>query len=364
MKFCYKFITYSIVIASSLIFFDSAFAEEWKIGLVLCFSGECAADGSNAQRGFEIAAEELNSSGGVLGKKITFIAEDTKEAINASQAISAYKKLRLDKDIDYFIGPSWTPAGLALAPVVAREKQVLMVTPTLGVKDFHAAGKNVFNARGTDDAASTKTAKFAFDSGWKTAVIIGTQQPWELSQADTFASEFEKKGGKILGRFEPVPNVFDFRSEAVQAVKLKPDVIFIATIIRMNEVAKALRALNYSGPKLASIVDNERLKSSEGSIEGTIFSSLITPNPSFSKKFKEKYNEEVDFAGALGYDTLMLLSSAVKKAGTFNVSEVQQTLLALDYKGASGQIAFDSEGGAKRSPMLMQVKGSQIIPFG
>lgn len=161
----------------------------------MCLSGECAADGTSAVHGAEIAAAEINAAGGVLGKKIVFTTQDTAEAVSGAKAINAYRQIRLDPEIHYLIGPTWTPGGLTLAPVASKDKTIILMTPSLGVRDFNEAGDNIFNIRGTDDIATRATAKVAIENGWKTAAIFSSQQPWESLQAKIFQEEYEKLGG-------------------------------------------------------------------------------------------------------------------------------------------------------------------------
>ena len=177
------------ILISSLLFTSIAQAE-WKIGMPVCLTTGCAVQGDQTLKGAEMAAAELNASGGVLGQKISLVVQDTAEATNAAQAVSAYRKLRADRDVRYFIGPTWTPAGLAIAPIASSE-DVIITSPTLGVKEFSAAGDNIFNLNGPDEASSRYLAHFAMEKGWKKAAIFSSQQPWDAAQASFFEDEFK-----------------------------------------------------------------------------------------------------------------------------------------------------------------------------
>jgi len=227
----------------------------WKIGAVLCLTGGCANLGTDSVKGAQMALDEINSRGGVLGRTLKLVVQDTSEAVSGAQAVSAYKQLRTDKDIHYFIGPTWAPAGLALAPIVAQEKDIVMMSPSLGAPEFHKAGENIFNSRGTDEVASRMAARYAFKKGFKRAAIFSSQQPWETAQADFFEDEFTKLGGSLVMRVEPLPTVSDVGTEALRIVSKKPDVVFISTMVLMPRAARKLRELKYAGFLMGSYID-------------------------------------------------------------------------------------------------------------
>jgi len=333
----------------------------WKVGLLLCLTGDCAADGDAALKGATLAVEELNANGGVLGKKVVVVVEDTAEAVSGAKTISAYRRLKLDKDIHYIVGPTWTPGGKALAPLVSRESNLIITSPSLGVRDFNEAGKNIFNSRGPDEIASKELARFAIKKGWKTAAIFSSQQPWEEAQGSFFEEEFKRLGGKVLLKLEPLPSISQLHTEALKLVSVKADVIFSSALIRLATIAKELRTLKYEGPKLAVIVDETRLKEAHGALDKTFLVYLAEPEPWFIDKFTKKYPKvPVELPSATSYDTVMMYAKAIESANTFETSAVGKTLLKMEYQGASGAIAFDPKGGALRKPVLKQVVGSEF----
>ena len=66
-----------------------------KIGAPLCLTGGCADWGSAALRGAQLAAREINSRGGIRGKAITLVTEDTQETLSGAHAVSAFRILQL-----------------------------------------------------------------------------------------------------------------------------------------------------------------------------------------------------------------------------------------------------------------------------
>lgn len=97
-----------LCIALSLVSPEAHAAPRLKIGALLCLSGGCAEFGTNSLRGAQLAAEEINAEGGVLGQEIEIVAQDTHEATSGGHAIQAYHQMMLDREVKYLVGPTWT----------------------------------------------------------------------------------------------------------------------------------------------------------------------------------------------------------------------------------------------------------------
>ena len=65
----------------------------FKLGVLVCQSGVCAETGTSSLRGVELAAEEINNAGGILGRRIKLVVEDTREAEASAHAVSAFQKV-------------------------------------------------------------------------------------------------------------------------------------------------------------------------------------------------------------------------------------------------------------------------------
>lgn len=361
---------FSVAIWTSLLAMGSfcqtvdANADVWKVGAVLCLTGDCASDGNNVLRGAQLAIEELNATGGVLGKKVEIVLQDTNEAVNGAQAVTAYRQLRLDRSIHYFLGPSWVPGGLALAPIVAAESDVVMISPSLGAAEFHKAGPNLFNGRGVDELPSRLEARYAIAKGYRRAAIFSSQQPWEMAQANFFEDEFRKLGGEVVIREEPTPTVFDVGSEVLKIVKKKPDMVFISTIVLMARVARQLRQLRFPGFKMAANIDEQRIAEAQGALEGAVFFSFQKPTDEFRQKFIKRFGESPQVTTATGYDAMNAVAMAVKAANSFEPNVVIPALHSIKVAGASGTFVFDEEGCATKQPTAWKVVGAayEVIP--
>lgn len=174
-----------------------------KFGIMLCLTGDCAEWGTNSLKGAELAAEQINARGGILGRKLELIIHDSHDT-TPSNTVTALRELLIDKDIKYIIGPTWTAGGMPIAPIIAKRKDLIVTSPSVGVKDFNETASNILNIWPHDEIATRKLAQYAISKGWKKAAIFGSEDPWVKTQSNTFQEEFTKLGGSITAREEPL----------------------------------------------------------------------------------------------------------------------------------------------------------------
>ncbi len=248
-----------LVLLGALIFSTSGRAETIKLGLLTCLTTECSEWGANTARGVALAVSEINAAGGVLGKNLEVIVQDTAEASGGGGAVSALHQLELDPGIKLFIGPTWSEAGMNLVPLMKRRADLIITSPSLGIAAFNEGADNIFNLWPHDSTATQTLARAAWDRGWRKIAILGSQKVWDSQQADSFAKAFQDLGGRVLAREEPEPSTRDLRSVALRIKEAKPDAVFFATFHLAGLGAKALAELKYSGGKIAVLIDDSRI---------------------------------------------------------------------------------------------------------
>ncbi len=342
----------------------AAAEETISVGGLLCLTGDCAEVGENSRRGLELAAEELNAAGGVLGKKIMLKFEDTREMDGPGSAISAYQHLVLDPAVRFLVGPTWTVGGLPLAPILAKRPDILAISPSLGVAAYNEAADTIFNTWPHDDFATETLAEYALKQGWKTAAVLSNESPWESAQAKHFIETYKKLGGEITAFLEPSPQVKDLRTEISKIKRSQPRVIFMSNYTTMDIAAKELRNQQVNDPMMGILLDDIRLKNAGGAFEGLLYVQYPSAQPDFVERFKAKFKESSGMSADTAYDALKMLSAAIQAAGSVKVEAVKQKLQALQYKGASGEIHFDKDGGVRKLPDIYAVMNGTRVRVG
>lgn len=332
--------------------------ESIMIGVLTSMSDEWAPTGKATVRGVELAISELNSRGGVNGRKLQILVEDTREAHSGAHAVTAYRSLR-QRNVKWFIGPAGTGAALALAPIAAAD-QVVMIAPTVGVGEFSKAGINLFNTRGVDDRASAFMAGEAFKSGWRRVAVLASQQPWDAAQGEAFSREFQRLGGVVASKESPLSDANDFQAMLVRVVASKPDGIFLSHFSRIGVIGKQLRRLGYGGPKFSSLLDSAAVESATGSLDGLEFASFVGPNRSFITSFQARYNVEPGLGSDTAYDAVLALAQALDGSEDDSVATVSKRLSAVKLDGAAGAFAFDRDRIAVREIKRFIVRHGRI----
>lgn len=331
-----------------------------KIGLLLCLSGPCSEDGLGSMKGAQLAAKEINESGGLLGRKIYFVIQDSDEGINGAKAAIAFRQMRGDQELRYIIGPTWSPGGLAVAPIASKERDLIIASPSLGAPAFHKAGDNIFNMRGVDEISTREAARYTLARGHRKVAIMSSQQPWEAQQREYFQDEFQKLGGEILRVEEPLPSVIDIRAEISRIVHSEPDAVFLSSIILLARGVRELRQLNFSGFKIASNIDHQRIMESQGALEGTVFFNFPKPGEEFHKKYFTEFNDHPPVVAGFAYDAVKAFAASAERASSFETEKLRKIFGQIRLEGASGSVEFDVEGCAEREPIGLMVKGADF----
>lgn len=353
-------ISFTLTLLLGLFLPAAAYAEDiWKVGAILCLTTECANQGVAARRGAEFAIDDLNAKGGILGKKLKLFVQDSAEGVSGTAAVTAYRQLRTAEGVQFFIGPNWTAAGLALAPIASRED--VIVGGFLGAEEFHRTADNLFNFSGISEQFTRISARYAYESGIRRAAVFGSQQPWDFAQSEAFVDEFKKLGGEVVVREDPIPTAGDVRTEVLRVLKTKPDGVFLATMLLMGKASQSLSKLGYRGPRFASYIDDLRLKEGGKSLEGAIFFFPENAVSAYEGRYFNKYGEHTPREGASAYDAVTAFAKSVEAANSFAPKEVKQALLKIKFEGAAGPFELDKEGCIKKKAVGWRVENGKIV---
>ena len=336
-------------------------ASTFKLGALLCLSGECSEWGSNSLKGITLATEEINAEGGILGQAIALAVQDSKEASGGGNSVSGYRQLILDPEIHYIVGPTWSVGGLPIAPIVAKNRDILLTSPSVGVSKFNETGANLFNLWPHDSYATTGLAHFAIEHGFKRVAILSGNDPWVTTQGDTFENEFKRLGGEITVKIVINPDTRDIRAEALSIHRSAPDAVFYADTFNMSKVARELRTLQFTGAQLSILMDDTRIREARGALEATYFAMYPASSKEFQEHFFARFGVLPGVAADTAYDAVKLYAAAISEAKTFDPKVVGPTMLKMEHEGASGHIVFDEKGGVKRAPAFYKVRKNAFV---
>ncbi len=326
--------------------------ESVKIACITGETGIAVNDSTPMIQGTEIAIDEINKNGGLLGKPVELFLLDNKSTALGSKS-AAEKAVKLN--VTGVIGASWSSHSLAMAPVL-QKAEILMITPASTDPKVTRIGNYIFRVCFTDELQGKIMANFARgDLKAKTAAVMeNINEQYSLTLSNFFIRSFVKSGGQILSKENYAGKCVDFSGILKKVKTIKPDVIFIPGYSRDSGLA--IRQAREMGIKAVFLGgDGWSLKIFDyggdyvnGSYAAAPWHETFSfPQSRHLKKiFYEKFKKPI-YCGviALAYDAVNIFANAVKKAGTLDRKRIRDVLArTFDFHGATGSITFDKAG--------------------
>lgn len=335
-----------------------------NIGIVLPQSGQNADYVKNYLNApTELAVKEVNEAGGLLGKQVKAIIEDSK--YDPASAVSALRKLAaVDGVLAVFT--AFTPLTLPQLPI-AEEKRILVVAPSTEHPDLTKSNWAV-RMTPTADRPGVRMAQLANSRGYKTAVVLTEDNESVRYTERAFKKEFTSGGGKIVGAESFKTQDNEMRGQLTKLKAAVPDVLYV-NASSGRPMALALRQLKEVGfqPKqvLAShlIEDKEVRALGSNVIDGIIYTTLEV-RADFAERFEKALGYRPDANAGKHYDATMLLFDAIRKAGTTDPEKVRDAIYNYgEYDGVLGKFVFSGSGEPNISPSLKIVKEGKYVPY-
>jgi len=342
---------------------------EIKIGAVSPLTGEAATFGLSTKNGMELAVEEWNANGGLLGKKIKLIVEDDKG--DPAEGAAVFSKLIQQDKVVAIVGGITSRVALAGAPI-AQAAKVPMISPTATNEKVTQVGDYIFRSCFIDPFQGTVAARFAYNdlSIRKASVIFDFGNDYSKGLAETFKSSLETLGGQVVASEGYPSGATDFKAQLTKIVQVKPDCLYIPAYYNdVGLIAKQARELGYKGPLVGSDGwdSSELVKIAGKSIEGGYFTNHYSKDDtrpvvqSVVQKYNTKYGAAPDALAVLAYDGMNIMLDAIKRAGKTSPEAVREALKATDLAAVGGQIRFDEFRNPVKSVVIIEIKDGQQV---
>lgn len=335
------------------------------IGGLAPLTGDNAVYGKTATNGIELAFEEINAKGGILGgKQIEYKVMDEKG--DDAEAVNAYNKLSSD-GIVALIGDVTSKPSIAVA-AVAAEENMPMITPTGTAADITQAGANVFRVCFIDPFQGKTMANFASQKlEAKTAAVVhNVSSDYSDGIATAFKEQAAELGIEIVADEAYGDTDIDFKTQLTKIAQANPDVLLIPDYYQKvalfasqaKEVGITATLIGADGwDGVSATLD----PSSIGVVEDTYFCnhySIMDESEkvqNFIKAYQEKYNEMPSAFAALGYDAAYILAEAIEKAGSTENQAIVDALAETNYDGVTGSMTFDENGDPVKSVSIIKI---------
>lgn len=344
-------------------------ADPIKIGMVVPLTGSIADAGRYGTQGAKLAVEEINKSGGVLGRPLELMIEDD-QSLNPATVL-AFTKLSDDKDIVAFLGPTRSTQIQAIAPSVKLTGRPVMIggtDPSLTLSGnpwfFRFRPNDTFTARVMSDFGVNKLGK-------KKWAIVHATDAFGTTAKTLFTDTLKNLGiTPVLIEGQP-NNSPDYTAVALAVKQSGADAL--ATFITFEpDVAIFARQLRQLGVNIVwlgspSITTTTARKLASATLYGTYAVADFHPdaNPeakSFSDKYLAAYKTTPDFFGSWPYDAVHVLAKAIASAGSTDPQKIRDALLAIkSYQGVEGTYNFDNNGDGLHGYNIVKNDNGNIV---
>jgi len=340
------------------------------IGGIFPLTGAIATYGQSSKNAIELALDEINEAGGVLGKEVQIIFLDNKST--APESALAAEKL-IGAGVVAILGPVASSNTLAAAPI-AQEAGIVLMSPTSTNPDVTLVGDYIFRACFLDPFQAYSAVRLSIDEvGAQTAAILfDTGSDYSKGLADNFEEYFTAEGGEVLEIGEFVDTETDYSAILTRVKDKTPDVVYVPSYY--GTAGPILRQAADLGIE-AVFIGSDGWDSSQfielagEAAEGNFFTNHYTPadpKPEVQNLlagYAAAYGGEVpDALAVLAYDAAKLIFNAIEVAGSTDSEAIRDALWATEgFEGASGTFAFDENRNPIKSLVVNTFVDGEVV---
>jgi branched-chain amino acid transport system substrate-binding protein len=337
-----------------------------KVALVYPMTGPVPTYGQSSKEGSELAINEWNEAGGLLGEEIAWVLADS--GCDGATATDAANKV-IDQDkVKFIIGAVCSSASIPISEV-SNPKKVLQISPTSTNPKVTIGKPYTFRACFLDPFQGGVVATFAGeDLGATTAAVMYDKgNDYVMGLAEYFKAAFEARGGKVVVYEAYTEADTDFSAILSKVADANPDVLFLPDYYnKVNLIGKQAKEKGIT----ATLLGGDGWDSADldySAVEGGYHSNHYSPaDPravvtNFLTKYQAEYGKAPDALAVLAYDATNVLFEAIKEAGTTDTEKVRDTLAAIEFEGVAGMITFNEEGDPIKTAAINQVTADEIV---
>ena len=334
-----------------------------KIGIPVGLSGANSVVAPSVVQSAQLAVDEINAKGGILGKQVVLeVADDGSGAAGAQKAFDA---LLFQKKVDVIITMETSAARNAGLPIVSRAKK-----PFIYTSFYEGRSCNPYlyvNAWVPDQQVAPIVDYFMKKYSAKTFFLIGSDYAFGRGMLDFTRKYIQEKGGKVLGEEYLPMDGSDWTAIIGKLKAAKPDALITSTAGGAPNVTltKQLRAAGVNIPYGNLAVDEGTAKSMGADADGiyisaSYFTNIDAPkNKEFLAAMQKKFGADLKTPNDLSvpeYEGVYAYKLAVEKAGTTDPAKVIPALAQVSFDGPRGAIHMNKQRHAPLTMYLGQVQ--------
>ena len=327
--------------------------DTFRIGVMESLTGPGETYGTVASQAKQMAADEINAGGGINGRRLEFIVEDSQ--CSAKDAIAAYNKLTDVDGVKIILGTSCSSAMLGAAPL-AEADGVILFSGLASNPDIAKAGDYIFRTQISDIQVGIDTGNILWTDGIRTLATITEGTDYAEGVRRTSVAQFEKRGGRVVAEERYASDVTDFRSQLRKLFQADPEALHLApqSEFAAGTIIKQAREVGYDGPIYAETVSVGTTALQIAGEAATGMKAITADlDPSNEKahevlaNFRERY-QYVTLPWHLGsaYDDVCITAECLKQTNDDQDADgFRDCMYSITWSGAIGDnYSFDADG--------------------
>lgn len=344
-----------LVIGFCLLFLSMASADTIKIGLMGPMTGAWASEGEEMKKVVELLAEDLNKSGGLLGKKVEMIIED--DGGDPRTASLAANRL-VTKNVVAVIGTYGSSITEATQHIYDEEGIIQIANGSTAVRLTEKGLRYFFRTCPRDDEQGRVAAQTIRRFGYKKVAILHDNTTYAKGLAEETRELLKRDNTDIIFFDALTPGERDYNAILTKLKAACPDVVFFTGYYpEAGLLLRQKKEMNWDVPFMGGDATNhpDLVKiAGKDSAAGFYFLSASLPKDlpsreakSFLESFKNRYGYPPNsIYPVLAGDGFRVVIEAIKGVGSANVKKVAEYLhkRLKDFPGLSGKISFNEKG--------------------
>ena len=335
-----------------------------QIGFPIPLSGPAAVYGNPISKGAEMAVQEINAKGGVLGKKLELLERDSKA--NADEAVRLARELIIKNNVDFLVG-TLTSAEAPAVSTIAKENKIVFIAPaakTVQLTSPQNLHPYIFRLSSNTDIDGSSGA--AVIAEWKDVKRVATIAPdyaYGHDAVSAFVAYIKKARPdiEIVDQQWPKLGQSDFTPFITAQMAKQPDAIFCDVFGGdFVTLVKQAKPLGYFKAVKDRVVDAGEVGATDVTLPlgadypygiwANAYDPVVWPegeppeHKAFIANFKA-FTKEPYASGwsIMGYSAIVALSDGIKKAGSTKSDKVSKALAGLTFDTPAGRRTFNAE---------------------
>jgi branched-chain amino acid transport system substrate-binding protein len=348
----------------------SAAHAEIKIAVIQELSGTGATAGTNFKNGVQLAVNEINAAGGILGQKLEPVIEDTQSNPGVAKGLALKA---VDDGAFAVFGPTFS-GSMLVSMAQTRKAEVPNFTGADAAAVTQQGNPYVFRTSFTQTTSMPKLARYiATTLKAKTVAVIFVNNDFGKGGRDAFVKAAAGAGLAVAADISTEAGLVDFSAPVLKAKRSDADVLFVYT--NEEESARCLRELRkqaFGKPIVGeTTLTGQRVIDLAGAaVNGVLAHVGLTadaPIPAvqaFRAKFEKAYKYTPDHNGLKGYTSVYFLKAGIAAAGKLDRVAVAKALHGLKIRAAKEpgvlmDVAIDDHGDLDRASFIVEVKNGK-----